>query len=724
MTQHPPEGDFLASGTVLRDCEIESIVGRGGFGVVYKGRHRMLQTDVAIKEYFPRELAQRRSGVVQPTESGFEESFEDGLQRFIAEGRRLQSIQDHPNIVSCRDLFRANGTAYMVMDFVDGLPLSALLELRERSEEPFTEEDLLRVILPLLNGLKRAHETGLYHRDIKPSNILIRRKDNQPVLIDFGAAKQETSGVTNSMAPYTDGYAAMEQIGEGAIGPWTDIYGVGAVMWRMVAGGNPPWMPPSPARVQQRAYAELQDEADPLPSASVVGLGRFSPSLLLSIDQCLEISASSRVRSCGELVAKLLERTVASVQPPAALKASVEKSSSRPRSAMRALPNRSAVFYVGVTVLILLSVVLVARIAEGPAADGIKEAAEQGDAEAQHNLGLMHAEGRGVPQDDGEAVQWYRKAAEQGLAEAQVKLGAMYATGRGVPQDDGEAVQWYRKAAEQGLAKAQSHLGFMYAVGRGVPQDDGEAVQWYRKAAEQGLAKAQSHLGFMYAVGRGVPQDDGEAAQWYRQAAEQGDAEAQFSLGVMYAVGRGVPQDDGEAAQWYRQAAEQGDAKAQFNLGFMYAKGRGVPQDDGEAVQWYRKAAEQGLAEAQSKLGTMYGIGRGVPQDDGEAVQWYRKAAEQGLAEAQVRLGAMYATGKGVPQDNKEAEQWNRKAATQDNANAQYYLGAMYATGRGVPQDDKEAAQWFRKAAEQGHSSAQWWLNEYGKLLHSRVVNG
>ena len=423
MSQYQSEGDFLATGTVLSGYEFGSVVGRGGFGVVYKGHHMMLDAHVAIKEYFPSELARRRAGVVHPTESRFEESFEDGLQRFIAEGRRLQSIQDHPNIVSCRDLFRANGTAYMVMDYVDGLPLSVLLEQREKNGEPFTDRDLLHVILPLLDGLERAHETGLYHRDIKPSNILIRRKDNQPVLIDFGAAKQETSGVTNSMAPYTDGYAAMEQIGEGAIGPWTDIYGVEAVMWRMVAGGNPPWVPPSPARVQQRAYAVLQGRADPLPSASVIGSGRFSPKLLASINQCLEISASSRIRSCDELLAKIRERNAASVQPATALEASVEKSASRPRSTKRGLPIRSAVFSVLAGVLILLLVIFAARMVEGPAADGVKEAAEQGDAEAQHGLGAMHAEGRGMPQDDGEAVQSFRKAAEQGNAMAQFSLG-------------------------------------------------------------------------------------------------------------------------------------------------------------------------------------------------------------------------------------------------------------------------------------------------------------
>ena len=369
MTQHPPEGDFLASGTVLRDCEIESVVGRGGFGIVYKGRHRMLQSDVAIKEYFPRELAQRRSGVVQPTESGIEASFDDGLRRFLEEGRRLEAFRDHPNIVTCRDLFRANGTAYMVMDFVDGLPLSALLEQREKNGEPFTERDLLHVILPLLDGLNRVHESGLYHRDIKPSNILIRRKDNEPVLIDFGAAKQETEGATKSMAPYTDGYAAMEQIGEGEIGPWTDIYGVGALMWRVVAGGNPPWKPPSPTKVQQRAYAVLQGRADPLPSTSAVGSGRFSPRLLQAIDQCLEISDSTRIRSCSVLVAKIRVPDMAALAPSAATAVRIRETLSQPRLEKRARRGRPAVQLMLALAILFLVIVAVRAIAPGSAAN-------------------------------------------------------------------------------------------------------------------------------------------------------------------------------------------------------------------------------------------------------------------------------------------------------------------------------------------------------------------
>ena len=118
------------------------------------------------------------------------------------------------------------------------------------------------------------------------------------------------------------------------------------------------------------------------------------------------------------------------------------------------------------------------------------------------------------------------KAAEQGDSEAQTDLGMMYHTGDGVPKDYAEAVKWYRKAAEQGHAIAQYNLGFMYNDGEGVPQDDAEAFKWYRKAAEQELAKAQFNLGWMYNNGRGVPQDYVAAYAWYSVAAASGSDEA------------------------------------------------------------------------------------------------------------------------------------------------------------------------------------------------------
>jgi uncharacterized protein len=148
--------------------------------------------------------------------------------------------------------------------------------------------------------------------------------------------------------------------------------------------------------------------------------------------------------------------------------------------------------------------------------------AEQGDAVAQYNLGLMHYRGEGVPQDYATAAGWFRKAADQEQAAAQYSLGHMYFEGRGIPQDSAASVMWFRKAAGHGDAKAQTGLGFIYTNGQGVPQDDAAAASWYRKAAEQGYPAAQFKLGSMYFDGRGVQQDYVRALMWLNLAAARG----------------------------------------------------------------------------------------------------------------------------------------------------------------------------------------------------------
>ena len=155
-------------------------------------------------------------------------------------------------------------------------------------------------------------------------------------------------------------------------------------------------------------------------------------------------------------------------------------------------------------------------------------------------------------------VKWYRKGAEQGDAQAQFNLGFCYTYGEGVAKDHVEAAKWYRKAAEQGKASAQFNLGGCYAEGEGVAQDLDEAAKWYRKAAEQGYDGAKYHLNRL--------NDEVEAVKGYRKGAEKGDPKAQFNLGNSYHLGRGVAKDAVEAAKWYRKAAEQGHAEAAESL--------------------------------------------------------------------------------------------------------------------------------------------------------------
>jgi TPR repeat protein len=148
---------------------------------------------------------------------------------------------------------------------------------------------------------------------------------------------------------------------------------------------------------------------------------------------------------------------------------------------------------------------------------------DQGDAQAQYNLGVFYDDGLGVPQNYGEAVKWYRKAADQGEDRAQNNLATMYANGQGVAQNYGEAVKWFRKAADEGNALSQYSLGLLFRSGTGVPQNNGEAVKWYRRAADQGYGDAQFNLGSMYANGLGVPQDYVRAHMWFNLAAAAGD---------------------------------------------------------------------------------------------------------------------------------------------------------------------------------------------------------
>ena len=260
----------------------------------------------------------------------------------------------------------------------------------------------------------------------------------------------------------------------------------------------------------------------------------------------------------------------------------------------------------------------------------IMRAAEQGDSEAQCNLGNMYYWGAGVEQDYEEAVKWYRKAVEQSNNEAQRNLGFMYEYGYGVMKDNNQAIIWYVKAAEQGNSDAQCRLGDIYQYGRGVLPSYKYAMKWYRKAAEQGNSDAQCRLGDIYQYGRGVLPSYKYAMKWYRKAAEQGNSDAQYGLGDMYKYGRGVKQDYKETIKWYRKAAEQGNSNAQYSLGNMYYWGEGVKQDYEETIKWYKKAAEQGNSNAQYSLGMMYHYGKGVKQDYKKAVEWYREAAEQG----------------------------------------------------------------------------------------------
>lgn len=231
--------------------------------------------------------------------------------------------------------------------------------------------------------------------------------------------------------------------------------------------------------------------------------------------------------------------------------------------------------------------------------NGFKEtakAAEQGNTEAQYELGRMYFLGRDVAKNATEAEKWYQKAANQGNAKAQNELGNLYYTGLNVTRNYSEAIKWYQKAAEQGNVDAQCRLGDMYFYKVDIPEDIDEAINWYKKAAEQGDIKAQKQLGDIYS--KGARKKDPEAIKWYKMAAERGDTEALKRLGDIYKKENAL-----EAVKWYKMAVEQGNTSASFYLGLIYEYGEpGIPKNKAEAIKWYRKAAEQGSETAKENL--------------------------------------------------------------------------------------------------------------------------
>jgi serine/threonine protein kinase/formylglycine-generating enzyme required for sulfatase activity len=215
------------------------ILGFGRFGITYLGWDTRLEMHVAIKEYLPRELAGRKPNVAEVTPHTEKEAelFRDGLASFLEEAKALEKCR-HDNVVRVRSFFEENNTAYLVMDYYEGM---ALDEYLKQKGGKIPESLAVKIINGVLEGLKEAHKQGYLHRDIKPENIYISR-DDKPILIDFGAARyalrQQGDGFSVVLTP---GYAPPEQYNrKGAQGPWTDLYGCGATLYNMVTSIDPP----------------------------------------------------------------------------------------------------------------------------------------------------------------------------------------------------------------------------------------------------------------------------------------------------------------------------------------------------------------------------------------------------------------------------------------------------------------------------------------------------
>jgi serine/threonine protein kinase len=287
----------LPSGLVIGGYRIVKKISSGGFSIVYLAVDDN-NTPVAIKEYLPGSLVVRREGELEPSIIPQNlATFRVGLKCFFEEGRALAKIL-HPNVVRVLNFFRANGTVYMVMKYEAGRSLQELILLRRDGatrDYIISETTIRNIFSQVLNGLREVHANKLLHLDIKPANIYLRA-DGTPILLDFGAARQTLHREDEKLYPmYTPGFAAPElHVKSAALGPWTDIYSVGAAMFACISG-----TPPQAADARKRG--------DKMASMLRQYRTHYSAELLQLIEWCLRIETEQRPQSVFMVQKILLE---------------------------------------------------------------------------------------------------------------------------------------------------------------------------------------------------------------------------------------------------------------------------------------------------------------------------------------------------------------------------------------------------------------------------------
>lgn len=536
-----PHGELhgtLPPGTRLRNYELVSVLGHGGFGITYRARDTLLKREIAIKEYLPTSLAVRTHGAtVVPRSSEDSETFKWGRDRFLEEARTLVTLEGAPAVVRVYDFLEANGTAYMVMALVRGETLDQRVKREGALAAPIVE----RLAHKLLDGLEQVHRSHFLHRDIKPANIIVDAQDD-PTLIDFGSSRASMADRTSAMtAVFTPRYAAVEQLTSDEQGPWTDIYGLAVTLY-FATTGQPP--PTAMERVLKENYVPL----------STMRPAGFRPGLLRGIDAGLAVRAEDRPQSIeawrGLFVdPRASDATVIDPRPrrPPATPSDVTPSSSpAPRAPARSRP--AALAAGGLALIVMLAAGYFWLSPQGRI-DGARQPDVSAAAEAQ-------AEAK-------------RKAAAEAAARQQAEADAK-AKAEAEAKQKAEAVATQMAAAEAARQQAEADAR---------RKAETEARQ---KAEAEAKAKADAE-----ARARAEADAKAKAEAEARQKAEA-DAKAKAEADAKAKADAEAKQKaDAEAA-----AKQQAEAAAR-----QQAEAEAKQKADAEAMQKAEAAAAQKAAE-------------------------------------------------------------------------------------------------------------------------------
>lgn len=276
--------------TVVSHFLVEKTISCGGFSIVYLATNQQNGERVVIKEYLPQKMAHRETdGTIVVNGPEFSDRYNEGRKLFHHEANALRKL-NHPNIVHVTHFFEANGTLYMVMDYKPGTNLQSFIK---KGGGGLSQKVLMTIFPALLDGLRVVHKAQMLHLDIKPGNIHVQ-PGGAPLLLDFGAVhRTQMSRQFQPRSVITDGFSPVEQYEKnGYIGPWTDIYAIGATMRACMDGGPPP-------------NANQRKEKDTLKPAAEVYKKKYSPSLLYAVDWAMELDALLRPQSIDQYMTVL-----------------------------------------------------------------------------------------------------------------------------------------------------------------------------------------------------------------------------------------------------------------------------------------------------------------------------------------------------------------------------------------------------------------------------------
>ncbi len=287
-----PPGAALGMGTLLNDrYQLGAVIGQGGFGITYAAWDELLGRPVAIKEYFPMDYAVRNTDLTDEvdTAENAQAIYLDGMLRFERESHLLAELQGIPEIVKVLDFFSENNTSYIVMEYIHGVPVDEWVR-----EKAMNAPEILKLMRPVADALVSTHRQGVLHRDLTPNNILVQ-EDGSIKLIDFGSATERSR--SRGTVVLTRKYAPIEQYGSehGSQGPWTDVYGLGAVLYTLLCGEEP-----------QEAVLRIYDNRLKSPLSRSVKIKKYQNAAIMA---ALAVKPDNRIQSMDEFRSRLYHLT-------------------------------------------------------------------------------------------------------------------------------------------------------------------------------------------------------------------------------------------------------------------------------------------------------------------------------------------------------------------------------------------------------------------------------